>query len=47
MTKFELALLDVCEGYIGREMGWAEYIRACAKSLLKLAKEENDGETES
>lgn len=47
MTKFEKALADVCEGYLGHELGWKEYIRTNAKALLKIAKEENYGETES
>lgn len=47
MTKFEVALADVCEGYIGHELGWEDYIRMNAKALLNIAKEEIYGGTES
>lgn len=40
MTKFEKALADVCDGYIGHELGWEDYIHINAKALLKIAKEE-------
>lgn len=42
MTKFEEALVSVCEGYIGHELGWEDYIHVNAKALLNIAKEEEN-----
>lgn len=40
MTRFELALRDVCEGWLGHELGWEDYIHSNAKTLLEIAKDE-------
>lgn len=42
MTRFEKALMDVCVGWIGYELGCENYIHINAKVLLKIAKEEEN-----
>lgn len=37
LTEFESALVDICRGWIGEEIGWEEYIKNNAKLLLKIA----------
>ena len=37
LSEFEKALADICSGWIGRELGWKEYIKDNADVLLKIA----------
>ena len=37
LSEFEKALADICSGWIGREIGWKEYIKDNADVLLKIA----------
>lgn len=37
LTTFEQALHEICEGWIGEQPGWEEYIKSNAKALVKLA----------
>lgn len=37
LSEFERTLADICMGWIGKEIGWKEYIKDNADVLLKIA----------
>ena len=37
LTNFERTLADICNGWIGEEIGWKQYIKDNADVLLKIA----------
>ena len=39
LTDFERTLADICIGWIGKELGWKQYIKDNADALLRIAVE--------
>ena len=37
LTDFERTVADVCIGFMGKELGWKQYVKDNAENLLKIA----------